>query len=269
MKIFKSDSILPAEQVVHSDKAIEQISLGEDVTGTLPDGEIPLTRRQGDVLYVPIQFLKQQPEIVDWLDPLNELIRSGSPSLYATPWILGSGMFDIAGAPRTSRSHAQGRAMDISPMEDETVILTDSRKSAALAWNLLSLAHFSTWSSQTVAWVVEGDHIHCALSPNAGRKSEGVVLSCPTSSDWYAHRQLEDPRVAEHLFGHLFLFKNGQKSLNLNPADSQISDMLIYLNEASEVQPRQTGREDLSSPGYITTEDVLPDETSQDDHEII
>lgn len=228
MKIF--NEFHPVAPV--SDSVIEPKSLGEARTVTIPSGPIAVTRRPGDILWVPTSFIDSQPDIQVWLDPLNELIRSGSPANYTTPWILGSAMMDIAGNPRTSASHAQGRAMDISPMESDEVALSDSQQIAGLAWNLLSLAHLSTWKSDTIAWVVEGDHVHCAMSPEAKNKTPGVVLTCPTSSEWYAHRTLEDPGVASAIFGHLFLFSIIDGAADICPADDQVQSMLEYLGEA-------------------------------------
>lgn len=122
-------------------------------------------------------------------DRLLQLAKGFVASLPAearkTPWIVGSLNRDLQGLERTSRSHALGQAVDISPMYSHDLAIAPDGSVMGLAWNLVTLDILSQSDWREAAWIVEGDHIHIVDNGMGSYLKSGCVLSVPTLSPWY------------------------------------------------------------------------------------
>lgn len=131
-------------------------------------------------------ILADSEDIEDILNLTESLLKSGSPVIMEYPWIIGSTDRDIFGKPRTdSVSHRHG-AWDITPMYNDEFIISPGASVYGLAWNILSLAMLATITDRSIAFIVEGDHLHLTKSAAPSMLPQGAVIAVPTITSWYA-----------------------------------------------------------------------------------
>lgn len=225
------ESVLKSSATVGSSSPVGMIGgvftkkLTTDIDGVV----IELVSDESSVVYLPVRWATDPRAIEMW--SLAVAMLSGAHSaVRKTPWVIGSTWEDIFGNPRSaSTSHMEAKAFDMSPMYDESQLLSPRKQLMGLAWNQLSLTYLSTIPHSLAAYVVEGDHLHVQLNGRPDELNQGQVFAVWSKAPWYSIDAIieGDPSI-KRIFGLPFLFDARSVSVQ-GPSRSLAAKMAYYL----------------------------------------
>lgn len=190
---------------------------------------IPVVSKDG-IIWVPQRFIEDGTDWDNWLPQLAEWAESGRNATQADKWLVGSARLAIDGSERQASSHKLGTAVDMTPMWNENQIVDPDGACPALAWNLLHLVGLAHYRSNTLAWAVEGDHVHFSNCGKPGLKDDGVVAIATTLSPAYPLAEYVNGELFSALMNKGFVFDTRGEAVLYAPLDS-LDELLEYLGD--------------------------------------
>lgn len=187
---------------------------------------------QDGILWIPDLFINDGTIWEEWTPKITEWITSGETIAHQHQWIVGSAKLDILGNPRTASSHANGTAIDITPIWDDDLQIVDPDGAHPnLAWNMASLTALSHYSSTSLAWVVEGDHIHFSNIGDLSVKDERTVAVFTSLSPAYPISEYLTEPTLSLITNKMYVFRREDDGIIFAPIEDE-TQFLKYLGES-------------------------------------